>query len=178
MDSSFLSNFSATLSGVFVAFILDRIVTYFQTLQRDRNDITKLCEILELISKSILHNRKQMDSFLDSLQRNTIKVSFQVDLLVWDSLKNDVNYYIKDISLKYDFSQYFMNMGYLLKLYDVYFDFEEKQKNLAIDAELEFYDGMIYVIKYENLLKWLPEMIDKSYDLLELIEKTKAKYKE
>jgi hypothetical protein len=119
--TALLPGLVATFAGVFLAFLIDRLVFGLTNLNKRSREKKILKVALISIKKSLEFNKDNFISLRNTFDAKTIKVILPLDFLIWSAYKNDIYLLLKNISLRNDLIRFYMKSEHLFYLSNTYF---------------------------------------------------------
>ena len=168
-NSDFFMSLFATFAGVFLAFLLDRIVFRSESIRKKKSDKTKLKIALLSIVRSIEYNKKHYVSLSNTFKAKSIKVVLPTDTFTWDAYKGDVFLFLKDLSLRNELIYYFLVADTVKYLSDsFYILYGQKFGNNFNNQEWEKYYGE----QREDVARFCTEILSLGDNLTQKLKRT------
>jgi hypothetical protein len=129
--NSFLPGFLATVLGILLglpASIYINKKANRQAEKRKRKDNNRILkETLGLLQDNFINTRTQLENYLDLLNNQntddtTIIMPPEIDISIWDILKDSIADLLNNQSLKQEISLHFQMLKSLLKFHDLYLE--------------------------------------------------------
>lgn len=165
LNIDFFRSLFATFAGVFLAFMLDRLVFRSESIQKKKNDKSKLKIALISIARSLEYDKGHLISLDNTFAADTYKVVLPLDTYTWDAYKADVFLLLKDLSLRNDLIHYFLTSATLKYVSDLNFKIipnmpsnKEGKENwqMSCDAlrkNVEDFNGELIMLREQLILK-------------------------